>query len=66
MEHTLGVWVHAQRQKRRRGELAPGKVKLLDGAVPGWQTGKTRGRPPQVNKIRTAPAESSLKTSARR
>lgn len=45
LEHTLGVWVHAQRQKRRLGELEPSKIKLLDGAVPGWRTGRTRGRP---------------------
>lgn len=44
-EHTLGVWVHAQRQKHRRGELEAEKVKLLDAAVPGWQVGRTRGRP---------------------
>jgi hypothetical protein len=44
-EHTLGVWIHAQRYKNRRGELDPVKVKLLDSAVPGWQTGRTRGRP---------------------
>lgn len=45
-EHTLGVWIHAQRYKRRRGDLDPVKVKLLDDTVPGWQTGRTRGRPP--------------------
>jgi hypothetical protein len=44
-EHTLGVWIHTQRYKNRRGELDPVKVKLLDSAVPGWQTGRTRGRP---------------------
>ena len=44
-EHTLGVWIHTQRYKNRRGELAPVKLKLLDDAVPGWQTGRTRGRP---------------------
>jgi hypothetical protein len=44
-EHTLGVWIHAQRNKRRRGELDPLKVKLLDDADPGWQAGRTRGRP---------------------
>lgn len=44
-EHTLGVWIHAQRSKRRRGELDLLKVKLLDDAVPGWQIGRTRGRP---------------------
>lgn len=44
-EHTLGVWVHAQRQKHRRGNLEAEKVKLLDATVSGWQAGRTRGRP---------------------
>jgi hypothetical protein len=44
-EHALGVWIHAQRQKHRRGELDAVKVKLLNDAVPGWQAGRTRGRP---------------------
>jgi len=43
-EHTLGVWVHTQRQRHRLGELEPSKINLLDGAVPGWRTGRTRGR----------------------
>ncbi|KUM37473.1 helicase-associated protein [Arthrobacter sp. EPSL27] len=46
-EHTLGVWIHTQRYKRRRGDLDPMKAKLLDAAVPGWQTGRTRGRRPR-------------------
>ena len=46
-EHTLGLWIHAQRYKRRRGELDPARIKLLDEAVPGWQTGRKRGRPPR-------------------
>ncbi|WP_231494269.1 helicase associated domain-containing protein [Arthrobacter sp. 9MFCol3.1] len=44
-EHTLGVWLHAQRQKRRLGELEPRKIEHLDDALPGWRTGRTRGRP---------------------
>jgi hypothetical protein len=44
-EHTLGVWIHTQRYKHRRGELDAARIKLLDQAVPGWQTGRTRGRP---------------------
>lgn len=44
-EHTLGVWIHAQRQKHRRGDLDPRKIKLLDEALPGWRTGRRRGRP---------------------
>ncbi|AXJ11836.1 helicase associated domain-containing protein [Arthrobacter sp. PM3] len=46
-EHTLGVWIHTQRSKHRRGKLEAEKVKLLDTAVPGWQAGRTRGRPPR-------------------
>jgi hypothetical protein len=46
-EHTLGVWIHTQRYKHRRGELDPMKFKLLDETVPGWQIGRTRGRPPR-------------------
>jgi hypothetical protein len=46
-EHALGVWIHSQRQKYRHGDLDPAKVKLLDAAVPGWQAGRTRGRPPR-------------------
>jgi hypothetical protein len=46
-EHTLGVWIHTQRYKRHRSELDPVKFRLLDDAVPGWKTGRTRGRPPQ-------------------
>jgi hypothetical protein len=46
-EHTLGVWIHAQRQKHRRSGLDPAKIELLNGAVPGWLTGRTRGRPPR-------------------
>ncbi|WP_442545234.1 helicase associated domain-containing protein [Arthrobacter sp. KN11-1C] len=46
-ERTLGVWMHAQRQKHRRGELEAEKVKLLDTAIPGLQAGRTRGRPPR-------------------
>ncbi|BCW68930.1 hypothetical protein NicSoilB4_36930 (plasmid) [Arthrobacter sp. NicSoilB4] len=46
-EHALGVWIHTQRYKRRRGELDTARIKLLDETVPGWQTGRTRGRPPR-------------------
>jgi hypothetical protein len=46
-EHTLGVWIHTQRYKNHRNGLDPAKVKLLDVAVPEWQAGRTRGRPPR-------------------
>lgn len=46
-EHALGVWIHTQRYKHRRGDLDPEKAKLLNQAVPGWQTGRTRGHPPR-------------------
>ncbi|MCB5273689.1 hypothetical protein BJG92_01213 [Arthrobacter sp. SO5] len=40
-EHALGVWIHTQRYKHRRGDLDPVRVRLLDDAVPGWRTGRT-------------------------
>jgi hypothetical protein len=43
-EHELGVWLHTQRYKTRRGELDPQKANALDAAVPGWRTGRQRGR----------------------
>ena len=43
-EHTLGVWIHVQRQKLREGTLSPDKAAQLDAAVPGWQQGRPRGR----------------------
>jgi hypothetical protein len=43
-EHELGVWLHSQRQKARRGELDPAKAEALDQAVPGWRAGRRRGR----------------------
>ena len=46
-EHTLGVWIHTQRYKHRRGGVDPARIKLLDQSVPGWQAGRTRGRPPR-------------------
>lgn len=49
-EHELGVWLHTQRYKARRGELDPAKKTALDTAVPGWSAGRTRGR-----KARPAP-----------
>jgi hypothetical protein len=45
-EHELGVWLHIQRFKLRRGELDPARAKALDAAVPGWRTGRTRGKKP--------------------
>jgi Helicase associated domain len=49
-EHDLGVWLHTQRYKLRRGELDPAKKTALDATVPGWSSGRTRGR-----KARPAP-----------
>lgn len=44
-EHELGVWLHTQRYKQRRGELDVKKAAALDAAVPGWRVGRKRGRP---------------------
>jgi hypothetical protein len=46
-EHELGVWLHTQRVKQRRGELDPAKAQALDTAAPGWRTGRPRGRKPK-------------------
>jgi hypothetical protein len=46
-EHALGVWIHTQRYKHRRGELDPARIKLLNETVPGWRAGRTRGRRPR-------------------
>ncbi|MET1155541.1 Helicase associated domain protein, partial [Arthrobacter sp.] len=45
VEHELGVWLHSQRMKQSRGELNAAKTAALDQAVPGWRTGRKRGRP---------------------
>lgn len=45
-EHQLGVWLHLQRSRARRGELDPSKAQALDEALPGWRQGRRRGRPP--------------------
>jgi hypothetical protein len=47
-EHDLGVWLHFQRSKSRRSELAAEKVQALDRAVPGWRAGRPRGRRKQL------------------
>lgn len=46
-EHDLGVWLHYQRYKLRRDELEPAKVHALDASLPGWRTGRQRGRKPR-------------------
>lgn len=43
-EHELGVWLHSQRYKLRRGELDGEKINILDSSVPGWRVGRKRGR----------------------
>lgn len=47
-EHGLGVWLHTQRYKLRRGELAADHLAQLDETVPGWREGRPRGRKPGV------------------
>ncbi|WP_395405665.1 helicase associated domain-containing protein (plasmid) [Arthrobacter sp. UC242_113] len=50
-EHDLGVWLHAQRQKARRGELEPDKARTLDEVLPGWRTGRQRGPKPVTGTV---------------
>ena len=45
-EHQLGIWVHTQRFRLRRGELDPSRINALDRAVPGWRAGRRRGPKP--------------------
>ncbi|MBT2546860.1 helicase associated domain-containing protein [Arthrobacter sp. ISL-65] len=48
-EHDLGIWLHLQRSKLRRGELDEAKTQTLDEAVPGWRNGRQRGwRPKRI------------------
>lgn len=37
-EHTLGVWLHIQTQRRARKQLLPWRERDLDDAVPGWHS----------------------------
>lgn len=46
LEHELGVWLHTQRYKARRGELNHAKSAVLDARLPGWRSGRSRGRKP--------------------
>jgi hypothetical protein len=41
-ERVLGVWLHSQRIKDRRGELDQDKEALLNTSLPGWRTGRKR------------------------
>ncbi|WP_226760203.1 helicase associated domain-containing protein [Arthrobacter sp. SO3] len=45
-EHVLGIWLHSQRFKLRRGELDSERAAALTASVPGWQAGRKRGRRP--------------------
>lgn len=45
-ERELGVWLHTQRYKANRGELDPAKAAALDSKLPGWRSGRIRGRKP--------------------
>jgi hypothetical protein len=47
-EHDLGIWLHVQRSKLHRGDLNADKTDALDKAVPGWRTGRRRGRKPSA------------------
>lgn len=55
LEHELGVWIHTQRYKARRDELDPSNVAALDARVPGWRSGRTRGRKPMRDQGTTQP-----------
>jgi hypothetical protein len=56
-EHDLGVWLHTQRYKQRRGELDAKKAAALDKAVPGWRVGRKRGWPAASFRVRGSDVE---------
>ena len=37
-EHTLGVWLHVQHQKRTEKTLRPWRLEALNSALPGWRS----------------------------
>jgi len=51
-ERVLGMWLHIQRMKCRRNELAQDKETQLNMVLPGWRDGRTRGRPPGSHNLR--------------
>jgi hypothetical protein len=51
-ERLLGMWLHIQRMKYRRRELARDKEAQLNTLLPGWRDGRTRGRPPGSPNVR--------------
>lgn len=51
-ERVLGMWLHIQRMKCRRNELAPDKEAQLNTLLPVWRDGRTRRRRPGSPNIR--------------
>jgi hypothetical protein len=43
-ERLLGVWLQYQRTKLASGRLGPEKRARLDETMPGWPSGRTKGR----------------------
>lgn len=40
----MGVWLHGLRINRRAGQLDPAKEAQLNGLIPGWRQGRSKGR----------------------
>ncbi|ALE93802.1 hypothetical protein AOC05_18180 [Arthrobacter alpinus] len=38
LEHTLGVWLHVQHQRRAEKTLRQWRLEALDAALPGWRS----------------------------
>lgn len=51
-ERVLGMWLHIQRMKHRRDDLALDKEEQMNTLLPGWRDGRTRGRPPGSTNVR--------------
>lgn len=41
-EHSLGIWLHVQRQQNSQGLLSEIRQRALDEAVPDWNTWRSR------------------------
>lgn len=54
LEHDLGVWLHFQQAKLRRGVLDEGKMQILDRILPGRRAGRRRGRKPTGHEAKSS------------
>lgn len=59
-ERVLGMWLHIQRMKYRRGELVQDNEAQLNAMLPAWRIGRVRGRPPRAPNVQRETAMSAV------